>query len=281
MHPMPRATAPRFLRLRRSMVWLLGLYAVLMVLLVVLEPYLVYQPRNGTADPAIAGLPQFTAQSLAVPGLPAITYWENDRPASPLTVFYFHGNGGGLYLHTTALHFLDQAGLKVVAMEYPGYPGAEGKPSEPVIIAQAVALWDAKAAGRTDQRAVIWGFSLGSGVATQLAAKRTAGAVVLEAPFTSVVDRGAELNPLIPVRYLMRNTYRSRDAIGSIHAPLFIMHGDRDRIIPIHHGRALFAAAHEPKTMREYPGFGHLNLANSTAYADALAFMRASVAGGL
>ena len=261
-------------RLRRAAIGFVIFYTSMMVSLVVFERRMVYQPFDGPSDPAKAGLPQFTGKTLAAEGLPTIFYWENTAPKSAPTVFYFHGNGGGLFMHIAPLMFLDKAGLHVVALEYPSYPGAQGKPSEPTIIAQATALWDAKLPTSAAHAPILWGYSLGSGVATQLAAKRTPSALILEAPFTAAVDRGAEIYPFMPVRYLMKNTYRSRDYIASVKAPLFILHGDSDSIIPIRHGHALLALANEPKTLKEYAGFGHLDLANSSAYDDALAFMR-------
>lgn len=261
-------------RLWRAALAIAVCYASIMVSLALFEPRMVYQPFDGPSDPASAGLPNFTAKTLTVEGLPAILYWENRAAKSADTLFYFHGNGGGLFMHTALPAFLDKAGIHVVAMEYPSYPGAEGKPSESTIIAQATALWDAKAPQNSARKPIIWGYSLGTGIATQLAAKRSSSALVLEAPFTAVVDRGAELFPLFPVRQLMRNTYLSRDYIARVKAPVFVMHGDEDRIIPIHHGRALFALANEPKTFTEYAGFGHLDLAQSSAYSDALSFIR-------
>ncbi len=260
--------------LRKAAIGFVIFYISMTVSLVTFEHRLVYQPSDGPSDPAKAGLPQFSAKTLAVTGLPTILYWENTAPESAPTVFYFHGNGGGLFMHTALPEFLDKAGLHVIAMEYPSYPGAEGKPSEPTIIAQATALWDAKRAPNTNNPPIIWGYSLGTGVATQLAAKRTPSALILEAPFTAAVDRGAEIYPLVPVRYLMKNTYRSRDYITRVQSPVFIMHGDEDIILPIHHGRELFALANEPKTFKEYAGFGHLDLAKSGAYSDALSFIR-------
>ena len=264
-------------RLKRTALALAVFYVSLTISLVTFETSMVYKPSNGTSDPAKAGLPQFSAKTLAVDGLPTILYWENTAPKSAPTLFYFHGNGGGLFMHTALPAFLDKAGMHVIAIEYPSYPAAEGKPSEATIIAQATALWDAKLPRNSRTPPAIWGYSLGTGVATQLAAKRAASALVLEAPFTAVVDRGAEIYPFIPVRLLMRNTYLSRDYIANIKAPLFIMHGDADTIIPIHHGRDLFALANEPKLFKEYKGFGHVNLAESRAYSDALSFIRMHV----
>lgn len=104
---------------------------------------------------------------------------------------------------------------------------------------------------------------------------RPARALVLEAPFTAVADR-AGTTLLAPVHMLMWNQYRSRDVIKDIHAPLLILHGDKDYIIPIDHGRALFALAVEPKKMLEYTRYGHLNLYRTSAYGDAIAWMRAN-----
>lgn len=264
--------ASRKRRLIRIALTIVGAYLIGVAGLVITESNLVYQPYPGPAEPVSAGLPNFTKHTLRVPHLPTITYWENQATPEVPTLFYFHGNGGGLHLHTSVLDFLDQAGLHIIAIEYPGYPGAEGKPREATIIAQAIALWDEKATA-TEQPPAIWGFSLGSGVAIQLAAERTPSALILEAPFTAAVDRAAELFPVIPVRHLMHNTYRSRDYIPNVKAPIFIMHGDQDGIIPIYHGRALFALAREPKQFKEYGGFGHLDLIQSPAYDDALAFI--------
>jgi fermentation-respiration switch protein FrsA (DUF1100 family) len=111
-------------------------------------------------------------------------------------------------------------------------------------------------------------------VATQVAARRSPAAIILEAPFTAITDRAGEMFPILPVRHIIRDQYLSREAITQVHAPLFIMHGENDRIVPVHHGRALFARANEPKMLKTYPEFGHLDLINATAYSDAAAFLR-------
>jgi fermentation-respiration switch protein FrsA (DUF1100 family) len=257
----------------RIAIGLLVFYCTALLGLVVMEPRLVYQPFDGPTEPAAAGAPSFVKKQLGSAGVPTITYWENQGQNTRFTLVYFHGNGGGLHAHAPALMALDKLGLHIVAMEYAGYPGAAGKPSEATLTAQSRALYDAVAA-RNEGPLVIWGYSLGSGVATQLAAARPPTALVLEAPFTAVVDRAAELFPLMPVHKLMHNTYLSHSFIGKVNAPVFIMHGDADMIVPIHHGRALFALANEPKAFREYGGHGHLDLLETSAYRDALAFVQ-------
>jgi fermentation-respiration switch protein FrsA (DUF1100 family) len=271
-----KPASQRFAWARRVATGILVFYCTMLTCLVIMEPRLVYQPFDGPTEPVAAGAPSFTKKQLETQEIPTITYWENKGQNARFTLVYFHGNGGGLHAHAPALAALDTLGIHIVAMEYAGYPGAAGTPSEATLTAQSRALYDMVAA-RNDGPLVIWGYSLGSGVATQLAAARSPAALVLEAPFTAVIDRAAELFPLMPVRQLMRNTYLSRSFIGKVKAPVFIMHGDADMIVPIHHGRALFALANEPKTFMEYAGRGHLDLLETSAYRDALAFITRSL----
>ncbi len=270
-----RLLLPRRMRLfARLALGILVLYLALLAGLYWQQTALLYLPRNGASTPHEAGLAGYEARSIVdkESTLP-IRYWEHASDAPPL--LYFHGNGGGLFYHKAELAFLAQY-FHVYALEYPGYPrGAAGVPSEAVLVAQAAQLYDAVAQAHGGERPLIWGFSLGSGVAAALAETHPPRAWVLEAPFTATVDRAQELFPFIPVSLLMRDQYRSREHIRAVQAPLMIIHGTADRIIPIAHGRRLYALANAPKRMQEYEGFGHLNLIRSTAYQDASAFLLA------
>lgn len=247
-------------------------YTATCLSLVFLEPQLLYQPFPGPASPQEAGLPSYTLQHYtSMDGL-KLPYWEH-RNGGPLLI-YLHGNGGGLHAFAGALRYLNDHKFHVVAMEYRGFSGAPGKPSETALVADAVALVDALKRRYPGKPVVIWGYSLGSGIATQLAVKRSPSALVLEAPFTSAVDRAEELYPLFPVRQLMRNQYRSQEVIDKITAPVFIMHGTDDTIIPMHHSETLFAAANEPKRFQRYEGFDHMTLMQAGAYDDAVKYIR-------
>ncbi len=107
---------------------------------------------------------------------------------------------------------------------------------------------------------MLWGESLGGGVAVALAAERDVSAVILEAPFTSAADIAFSAYPFIPVRLLMKDQIRSDEKIGQVKAPVLIMHGDRDRVVPIRFGERLFARANEPKQFVRFPGGGHEDL---------------------
>ncbi len=251
-------------------------YLGFVALLVWYERTLLYRPTPGPETPDGAGLTGFSRQIVARGDDTPLVYWERTAPGPDPIVLFFHGNGGGLHAHASALHQLAGYGLHVAALQFPSYPGAPGEPSEPLITSLAVALYD-RISGQNPSRPIaVWGFSLGSAVAVQLAARRPTAAVVLESPPISVVDHTAARFHFVPVRLLMRDQWRSRDVIAAINAPLLILHGERDLAVPIHHGEALLALAREPKTMHRIPGFGHNDLGLSNAYDLGADFLRRS-----
>lgn len=259
-------------RVIRLLLICIVLYGVACGALMMGERTLLYVPFAGPTEPAIAGLPQYSKGQFTSTDGTAIPYWEHAETEGPL-VLYFHGNGGGLHAFISPLDWLADHGMHVIAMEYRGYPGAPGTPSEKALVGDAVALIDHLRAAYPQRPIALWGYSLGSGVATQAAAARTPTALVLEAPFSATVDRARQLFPLFPVRWLMRDQFLSREYIGTVKAPILILHGDADTIIPIGLSEQLYDHATEPKTFRRYAGAGHFDLVDYGAYADALAFI--------
>jgi len=120
---------------------------------------------------------------------------------------------------------------------------------------------------------VVWGFSLGSGVATALAADRTIGKLVLEAPFTSITDVAAAAFPYLPVRLLIRDEFRSDRRIARVQAPLLVMHGEQDLTISIELSQRLFALANQPKQFVSFPEGGHNDLGDHGAIETARHFI--------
>ena len=123
---------------------------------------------------------------------------------------------------------------------------------------------------------VLWGFSLGSGVAVALAADHPVGKLILEAPYTSIADLAAAAFPILPVRWLLRDQFHSDERIAGVTAPLLIMHGGKDSTISIAFGERLFALAHEPKQFVRFPEGGHNDLDNFGAIETARHFIGAS-----
>ncbi len=255
-----------------------GLYAVAAVLLIVFARTLIY-PFLPDAD---AMRPE------GVPGAEAVTFeaadgtplaaWLVRPPPGGAVVLYFMGNAGSLPAHAPIMAEHASRGLGVAALNYRGAGGMPGRPSEEALVADALALYD-----RLDglmgkpvppARRAIHGTSLGAAVAVQLAARREAAAVVLDAPFRRLCEVAVHHYPIFPACLLLHyEHWDSAALIGEIEAPLLVLHGAKDTVIPLSQGEALFAAAPEPKRMRVYPNAGHNDLHTSGAAREAARFL--------
>jgi fermentation-respiration switch protein FrsA (DUF1100 family) len=196
------------------------------------------------------------------------------KPGRPI-VLYFHGNGDFLAGFFGRFRDLIADGTGVVALSYRGYAGSSGHPSERGLLTDAATAYAFTVTRYDAARIVVWGFSLGSGIAVALAADRPIGRLILEAPYTSTADVAASLFWFMPVRLVMRDQFRSDERIGRVAVPLLIMHGERDPAIPIQFGERLFALAHEPKQFARFPEGGHANLQNFGASEAARHFINA------
>jgi uncharacterized protein len=141
------------------------------------------------------------------------------------------------------------------------------------VLRDAEAAWQFTTLRWPSSPVVLWGHSLGSGVAVGLAARHPVAKVILEAPFSSTVDVAALRFPIVPVRWLMLDQFRSDQRIDAVRAPLLIMHGERDWVIPIRFGERLFQLAHEPKRFVRFPGGNHDDLDRYGAVAVAQRFI--------
>ena len=141
------------------------------------------------------------------------------------------------------------------------------------LLLDAMAAYDFVAARYPAGRIVLWGESLGTGVAVALAAERPIGGLILDAPFSSAADIGAAAYPFIPVRWFIKDSFRSDERIGRVKAPLLVLHGEMDQIIPVRFGERLFTLANEPKQMVRFPSGGHVNLDDHGAPDAVRAFL--------
>ena len=175
-------------------------------------------------------------------------------------VLYCHGNAGNLS-HRVRVYRALQAthNVSVLAVDYPGYGKSEGKPSEAGCYAAAGAAFDwlTGNGGVAAERVVLFGESLGGGVVTELATQRPCRAIVLFSTFTSVPDVARAHYPFLPARWAMQIRFDSLKRMAAVSRPVFIAHGDADRLIPLRHAQQLYAAANEPKLLHVDPGRGH------------------------
>jgi fermentation-respiration switch protein FrsA (DUF1100 family) len=215
-------------------------------------------PQTGRTAPAAAGFPE--AQEIVLDtadGEKAIAWHVPPRGGKPVVIF-FHGNGEVLAWRVPRFLGIVEDGTGLIALSFRGYAGSTGSPSEAGLIADAEAAYRFAASHYAPARIVPWGYSLGSGVAVAIAATHPVGGLILEAPYTSTVDITVAAFPFLPVRWLLRDRFHSDRRIGNVRTPLLIMHGGRDRVIPIRFGERLFALANEPKTMVRFDEADHV-----------------------
>jgi fermentation-respiration switch protein FrsA (DUF1100 family) len=217
-------------------------------------------PTTARTTPQAAGLPQAEENILSTADGEKVIVWHIAAQPGHRLVLYFPGNGDTLAGCAGRFRDITSDGTGLIALSYRGYAGSSGQPSEQGLLQDMEAVYAFAAARYEPARMVAWGFSLGSGVAVALAADHPVGALILEAPYTSIADVAASAYPLLPVRYLAKDPFRSDARIGRVKAPLLAMHGGRDNVIPIAFGERLFALANEPKRFVRFPQGGHNDL---------------------
>ena len=152
-------------------------------------------------------------------------------------------------------------GWGVYMMAYRGYGGGTGSPSETANVADARLAYDALVREGVDPASIIlYGELLGTGVAARVAAERPAAGLILDAPYTSIVEIAAKAYPYLPVRYVLKDRYETKTYIAQVRMPLLILHGERDPVIPVAMGRELLALANEPKRLATFPNAGHSDI---------------------
>jgi uncharacterized protein len=228
---------------------------VLLIVVWLAQRRLIYFPLGGDLpDPWLAGLD--TAENVTLlteDGLRLGAWYVEPPPTASVawTLILFNGNAGNRAMRAPLARKLVGRGVSVLLLDYRGYGGNPGTPSEGGLLhdARAARRWvDARAAGRRHRVAYL-GESLGSGVAVSLAAEREPDALVLRSPFTSLADVGTHHYPFLPVRLLLRDRYASIDRIGRLTCPVLIVAAERDSIVPVVLSRRLFQAA-EPSRRR-------------------------------
>ncbi len=224
---------------------------------------ILFRPDTARPEAAAARVPGLQAITLrTASGLDLLAWWLPAAETARPTLLYFHGNGGNLTDRVDRLRQFARSGFGVLMPEYPGYGGNPGEPSEAALAETAeAALAFLGAHGVADADIAAYGESLGTGVAARLAAGRQLGALVLESPFTSVTALARDRYGFLPVSWLLRDPFDTLARIGRVASPVLVALGAQDQVVPPAMGRAVFAAAHEPKRLWVAPQGGHEDLA--------------------
>lgn len=236
------------------------LAAVAFVWLVVprIERRMMYANDSSRVDPAGLGIGRVAEEVVGLPdGTNLVTWYAAAQPGQP-TLLYFHGNGGNLLNRAERVQLFSSRGFGILLMSYRGSSGSDGAPSERNNVADAKTMYDRLVAKGVAARDVfLYGESLGSGVAVQVAAEKPVGGVILDAPYTSIVDVAAIFYPYLPVRYVMSDRYETTSYASAVTAPALVVHGERDGIIPVAMGREVAAKLGGPTQFQSFPEAGH------------------------
>jgi hypothetical protein len=253
---------------------LAGIFALIVIIGRLLHRYFIYIPDRARVDPKDAGLERVEEVVFrAADGTKLIAWYLPAQVGRP-TLLYFTGNSGNTANRASKIKAIAGDGYGVFMLNYRRYGGSEGRPSESRITADAVSAYDTlRGLGVAPHDIVAYGESLGTAVATRLSLQRHVEGLVLEAPFTSIVDVGKLMWKYFPLDFIMADQYRTIERIGAVTAPVFIVHGGRDAVIPLDQARHVFHMAAEPKNMVVVPQAGHNDLFERGAWEKVRFFL--------
>ena len=256
-----------------------GAYGVALGSMFAGQRHLMYFPDSHRPTSAESGVPELAEVSLKTDdGLSLLAWHRPPADAALPSLIYLHGNAGHIGMRADKVRPYLDAGFGVLLTTWRSFSGNPGKPSEDGLYHDGRAARDFLAkAGVAPANMVLYGESLGTGIAVHLAAEQTPAALVLEAPYSSIAEVAQARMPLMPVRRLLLDHYDSKSKIADVAAPLLIVHGARDGTIPVRFGEKLFAAASEPKQIQIYPEAGHNDLYDYGMGRLTVDFLKASI----
>lgn len=269
--PSPQARRRRWLR--NLLAAPVAVYGAALAAIGLKQEDLLFHPEPLPADFSFAGLypseQDFEELRIPVEGaeLSALLFRQ---PDSRGLVYYLHGNAGNLVGWTRNIGFYRQLGFDLLMLDYRGFGKSTGRiSSEAQLHADVRATWEKVAPAYAGKPVVILGRSLGSGLATRLAAEVTPALLVLVTPYTSVERLATEQFPLVPAA-LLKYPLRTDQLIGQVGCPILIAHGDADELIPFAHARQLAAASGGRATLLRVEGARHGDIHEFPAYLDGL-----------
>ncbi|HXQ53555.1 MAG TPA: alpha/beta hydrolase [Stellaceae bacterium] len=252
------------------------LYLVLLAALYIRQRSFIYLPDRSRPDASrvgVAGLRE--ASIVTADGLTLLAWYLPPPRPDAMVVVYFHGNGGNIGDRADRVRRFAAAEWGALFPEYRGYGGNPDSPSEAGLLADGRAAMEfLRRQGIPPKRMVIYGESLGTGVAVRMAGEQVQAiaALILESPFTSLTAMARRQFPYVPVALLLKDRFDSIDRIQDVRGPILVAQGGRDDIVPVAQGRALFVAAPEPKEIWLAPDAGHNDLEDFGVVETAIAF---------
>jgi len=254
--------------------WLVAIYAAICAGVYFGNRLLMYFPDPTRVAPVGLGLNGVKEIEIAVADGTTLTAWHAPAKDDKPTILYFHGNGANAANRAPKIQKIRERGFGVFYLNNRGYGGSGGRPTEKDNVADAIAAYDHLIGlGVPAGKIVAYGESLGSGQAVRLGAARPVAAVVLEAPLTSTVEVARSTYFWLPLGLLITDKYNNERNIRLVKAPVLVLHGAQDAVIPVEMGWRVYRAANEPKRIELFPQGTHDDLFDQGAWEKTRAFV--------
>jgi len=237
------------------------IYLCLIAVLYFFQRNILFVPSRSKPILSESLVPEMTEVILATEDDLKLVSWFHRGEADKQLIIYFQGNAGNIGNRDYKARFFINSGYSVLLVGYRGYGGNPGKPSEVGLTRDAeAALNFAQSEAFSNEDIVLYGESLGTGVAVNLAQSKEFHALVLEAPYTSIERIASKRYWFVPVRYLLKDKFDTINKAKQLQSPTLLLHGDADRVIPISYGKQLFEQLNNPKEFAVFHGGGHSDL---------------------
>ena len=223
-------------------------YLLVMIFIYFYQRNLLYHPSENNYSEDEISVSVNKVKIKTKDNIELISWYHNKSLNKYKTILFLHGNAGSLENRVYKLNHFDKLDLNFLIVAWRGFSGNKGKPTENGLYndAKSAVKW-LKNKGTKEENIIIYGESLGTGIATEIAQNKNFAGIILESPFTSMVDAGKTKYPIFPVKLLLKDKYESDKKIKNIKSPILIMHGELDKIVPFWMGKKMYELANEPK----------------------------------
>ena len=236
----------------KSTSMLINFFLIVFLVYFIITVFLFFYQRKLLYYPSVNSRSIYTLdhqiEEIKIPSEKELIAWHYKKNENYKTLVFFHGNAGDLSNRIYKLNELSKLNLNYLIFAYRGFNENEGMPSEEGLYkdAENVIKW-LKSKNILENKIILYGESLGTAVAIHTAQSKNFSGIILEAPFTSMVDLGQKYYPFFPVKFLLKDKYESKKKLNLINSPVLVMHGEKDKIVPFYMGKQIFEILPSPK----------------------------------
>ena len=241
----------KFIRMNFSILILLIFILIYLFILIstfLFQRNLLYHPgeNNYSGDQLLVSVEKIKIKTKD--NIELLSWYHNKNIDDYKTILFLHGNAGSLENRIHKINHFKDMDVNFLLVAWRGFSGNKGQPTEKDLYedARSAVQW-LESKGIKENNIIIYGESLGTGVATEIAQNKNFAGIILESPFTSMIEAGKEKYPYLPVKFLLKDKYESNKKIKNIQSPILIMHGKVDNIVPFYMGKKMYELANNPK----------------------------------